>query len=105
MKSYKDYMKHTIGESDIASLVFVGIGKDGVESHIIKYQGDGIYSAYIIKRKENEEVDIGDRYELVLSFTDWTRIYDDFGKSAEYDGKVINIYRAGCYSTIIEIIE
>lgn len=105
MKTYKDYTKRTIGESDIATLVLVGMGEDEVKSHILNYQGDETYSAYIIKRKENESVSIADHYELVSSFTNWIRIYDDFGKSAEYDGKVINIYRAGGYSTIVEIIE
>jgi hypothetical protein len=102
MKNYKEYGKWWIGESDIATLTCVGIDEKGedIESFFLDFGGDGEYFARIV----DEEAEIGEHYKLVHSFTYWCRIYDDRTKAYEVDGKKINIYRAGDFGTIIQVI-
>lgn len=102
MKSYKEYGKWWIGESDIATLVCVGIDEkeDDIETFFLEFSGDGEYYAYIV----DEEAEIGSHYKLVHTFTYWCRIYDDSSKTCEVSGKKINIYRAGDFGTIVQVI-
>ena len=92
----------SIGSSDIASLIAVGIG-DGVETEAIPYGADGSYTAYIVRDKAL----IPDYYRVAWATTEWLRIYDDTGlawqNSPEDRGKAFTIYRAGDFHTIILI--
>ena len=50
VKTYKDFNKVYIGESDMAKLVLVGVSHESgdVEASILPFGGDGDYSAYVI---------------------------------------------------------
>ena len=48
MKSYKEYERQFIGDSDIAALIFVGTTKDGLKANILNFGCDGRYNAYIV---------------------------------------------------------
>lgn len=49
MKSYKDFEKMYIGESDIASLTMVGFAPEqGLTAQLLHFGGDNAYSAYIV---------------------------------------------------------
>lgn len=37
MKSYKEYEREFIGDSDIAALIFVGTTKDGLKANILNF--------------------------------------------------------------------
>ena len=86
MKSYKEYEKVFIGDSDIAALTFVGITKNGLEAKILDFGCDGRYNAYIV----DENATIGDHYTLEMEyetssgFKAWLKIYDDEGLTADY---------------------
>ena len=92
----------SLGSSDIAALIAVGIG-DGVETEAIPYGADGSYTAYIVRDKAL----IPDYYRVAWATTEWLRIYDDTGlawqNSPEDRGKAFTIYRAGDFHTIILI--
>ena len=62
---------------------------------------DGCYKAYIV----TEDTEIGSHYSKVASFTDWMKIYDDDEKTFEKKAKKINVYRAGEFGCIIQIIQ
>lgn len=47
MKSYKEYEREFIGDSDIAALIFVGTTKDGLKANILNFGSDGRYNAYV----------------------------------------------------------
>ena len=79
MKTYKDYQKWNIGSSDIASLLLLGCNENGAEPMLLTFGSDGDYSAYIIP----DNVDIGEHYKKVAEYTDWLKIYDDYGRTAE----------------------
>lgn len=38
MKSYKEYDREFIGDSDIAALIFVGTTKDGLKANILNFE-------------------------------------------------------------------
>ena len=96
MKSYKDFEKIDIGSSDIANLILVGCGDDGIKCIPLHFGGDDDYRAYFCP----EKVEIGAHYEKVAEFKHWMKIYDDeeltFSKRGDF-----NVYRAGEYGCII----
>lgn len=105
MKTYKDFHKSHIGSSDVASLIMIGIKETGRSLEFLNFGEDGDYYAYIIYRKENESVEIGNHYKKVVTFTNWLKIYDDCKCTFKTEGKEINVYRAGEFGCIIEVID
>ena len=101
MKNYKDYEKKIIGASNIATLVAVGCCGNGLNTGMIQFGSDGVYSAYIV----DQDAEIGEHYKKVYSFTDWLKIYDDEGLAFDVCGKEINIYRAAEMGCIIQVIK
>ena len=102
MKSYKEAEKIFIGESDIAALVLVGCkGDKGVVPEMLHFVEDGEYSAYLVK---GNDVEIGKHYEKVATFNYWLNIYDDTKRTFSKHAKEFNIYRAGDYGCIIQMI-
>lgn len=103
-KTYRDFDREIIGGSDIAALTLTGCTPDGVDCKMLKFGGDAAYKAYIV---DDADVEIGEHYTLVATFKSWVRIYDDYGMSWEYskNDATINIYRAGDYGCIIQIVE
>lgn len=100
-KSYKHYEKKYIGESDVASLILAGcIKENGLKTQPLHFAGDGYYYAYIV----DEDALIGDHYKKVASFSYWLRIYDDIEKTFEANADTINIYRAGDFGCIVQLI-
>ena len=106
MKTYKDFEKRYIGSSDIASLILAGCRtEEGLKTEALSFGEDGSYSAYIVKQSENEEIKIESHYTKVATFNHWLKVYDDDGKTFDCMGKEINIYRAGQFGCIIQIIQ
>lgn len=97
MKTYKDFEKKNIGESDIASLTV----RSGMNVGVLNFGEDGVYQAYIV----NSEAEIGEHYDLAFEGKNWIRIYDDFGKSFEADADIIRIYQAGDFGCIIQLLD
>lgn len=105
MKTYKDFEKQYIGNSDVAALIMVGYKKgNGLVTDLLHFREDGAYSAYIVTETE-DDVEIGSHYSKVATFNGLMKIYDDTGLSYKVEGKEINIYRAGMYGCIIQIIQ
>ena len=103
MKTYKDFEQIYIGASDIAALILVGCYKEeGLKTQVLNFGEDSNYKAYIVT---DAEAVIGNHYEKVTSFNHWLKIYDDDGKTYEVRAKEINIYRAGNFGCIIQIIQ
>lgn len=103
MTNYHNYPTESIGYSDIAMLIAVGYDANGDDiAKVIKYGGDGSYSAHIV----DEKCDIPAHYHEVARFCGFCRIYDDRGLNAAYDfaAKTIVIYRAGEMGTMIQLI-
>ena len=49
MKTYKDFEKQYIGNSDVAALIMVGYKKgNGLVTDLLHFGEDGAYSAYIV---------------------------------------------------------
>ena len=96
-KNYKDCIMKNIGCSDIASLTVREPGK----AHVLNFGEDGLYSAYIA----DENTIIGEHYNKVLTCRSWINIYDDEGLTFKAYGKEINIYRAGDFGCLIQIIK
>lgn len=106
MRTYKDFEKTYIGGSDIASLVLVGYrANEGLKTEPLYFGEDGSYSAYIVEQTENEKIKIESHYKKIATFNHWLKIYDDDGKTFDRRGKEINIYRAGEFGCIIQIIQ
>lgn len=103
--TYKDFEKIYIGSSDIATLVLVGCGDDGVKVGQLNFGSDGSYYAYIVECDNAEEIKIESHYTKVATFNHWLKIYDDDGKTFDGCGKEVNIYRAGQFGCIIQIIQ
>lgn len=97
MKTYKDFEKKNIGESDIASLTV----RSGMNVGVLNFGKDGAYQAYLVKG----EAEIGEHYNLTFEGKRWIRIYDDFGKSFEADADIIRIYQAGDFGCIIQLLD
>ena len=103
MKNYKDFEQEYIGESDIATLILVGCrGEEGLKTEQLHFGEDGCYRAYIITEPD---VVIGSHYKKAATFNHWLKIYDDDEKTFEKHAKEINIYRAGDFGCIIQIIQ
>lgn len=97
MKVYKNYEKRFIGSSDIGSLVYRSWNSVG----LIEFGGDGEYFAYIV----DEDAEIGEHYQKVVSATHWLDLYDDTSRTMRFSGAKINIYRAGGFGIIIQVIQ
>ena len=101
MKAYKDYETKIIGESDIATLILVGVEKEnGLKLSTLNFGEDGVYKAYIV----DENAIIGNHYTKIDTFNHWVRIYDDFGLTYKIQAEEINVYRAGDFGCIIQTI-
>lgn len=102
MKTYKEYPKKYLGGSDYAALTMVGCKENtGLTSEILHFGEDGIYDAYFV----DENAEIGNHYELIATFNYWLKIYDDYNLTTSLSGSIINIYRAGDYGCIIQVIK
>lgn len=109
MRNHHDYPKKYIGCSDIASLIFVGIRPDEEETpeldHLktlpLHFGGDRGYSAYTV----DADAEIPLHYVLVASFKHWLKVYDDDSLVAKLSADRINVYRAGEYGCIIQLID
>lgn len=97
---YKEYLKKTIGDSDIAALIAVGVTNGTLTTQAISFGGDNEYTAYIV----DSECDIPLHYDKAATFNKWCRIYDDTGLTQCFEADEINVYRAGDYGCIIELI-
>lgn len=102
-KKYKDFDKISIGSSDCASLVLVGITENGLESEILSFGQDDDYKAYIVAGYE-DDVEIGPHYELKATFEKWMKIYDDDGLVKTFESYKIKVYRAGEMGCIIYLV-
>lgn len=100
MKPYDEYEMRDIGVSDVAALTLVGFNGKEVESHVLKFEGDGSYRAYIV----DENAEIGTHYTKEAAFESWMRVYDDLGLTWEGYAQRINVFRAGDYGCIIQHI-
>ena len=100
MKTYKDFEKEYIGESDVAVLTMVGMTEECLTAQILHFGGDDAYSAYIV---DEPDVEIGKHYSQVASFKTWLKIYDDKGLAFEVYSPKIDVYTAGEYGCIIHL--
>ena len=57
------------------------------------------------KFHEENDVEIGKHYEKVVTFNYWLNIYDDTKRTFSKHAKEFNIYRAGDYGCIIQMID
>ena len=93
MKTYKDFPRVHLGDSDIAQLLC----RNYQNIQPLKFGGDNSYKAYFV----NEEIDLPGHYSHVGTWNTWLWIYDDEGRTAKIQGDVIEIYRAGEMGCII----
>lgn len=98
---HKAYGKLPLGYSDIASLILRSMNEDGQKLGILDFGGDGCYNAYIV----DADAKIPERYSLVFKGHNWLWVYSDSARVAEFDGRLINVYRAGGYGCVIQIID
>lgn len=103
MKTYKDFEKCYIGESDIAGLTIIGMTSLGIKTDFLNFGSDGSYLAYICNVYALNGIEIPKHYEKVALFWNWLKIYDDTGLTAEYEADKIEIYRAGNFGCIIKL--
>lgn len=96
MKTYKEFNKKFIGESDIAALTI----RSGMNCTSLNFGIDSAYQAYIV----TDEAEIGKHYELVFEGENWLRIYDDIELTLFARANKIKIYRAGELGCIIQLI-
>jgi len=102
MKNYKEFEQQFIGSSEIATLILVGCrGEEGIKTEQLHFGEDGNYKAYIV----DANTEIGSHYRKVATFNYWLKIYDDEGLTYRINAKKINIYRAGEFGCIIQVIE
>lgn len=99
MYKYDKFQKAYIGESDIATLIFVGCGQGDLIAKPIHFGEDGDYYAYMVNGKD---VFIGEHYRLEQEFSHWVRIYDDTMLVKEIEAEHIKVYRAGSFGCIIQ---
>lgn len=96
MKSYKEFNKIWLGESDITALTIRSV--DSVYN--LKFGADGSYHAY----ECFGDVEIGGHYIKVFEGRRWLKIYDNTNLTYDkYFTKYsqVDIYRAGEYGCII----
>lgn len=99
--SYKNCETRLIGDSDIATLILSGCDKNNkLKLSQLHFGKDASYKAYIV----DEHAEIGNHYIKVDTFTQWLRIYDDYGLTYRVEASEINIYRAGEMGCIIQLI-
>ena len=102
MKNYKEFEQQFIGDSDIATIILVGCrSEEGIKTEQLHFGKDGSYKAYIV----DADAEIGSHYRKVATFNHWLKTYDDAGLTYKVDGKEINIYRAGDFGCVIQVIE
>ena len=102
MKNRHEYNKEYIGSSDIATLILVGPDDcRGLRLRALKFGGDGSYHAYV----GDKDIEIPDFYHLEARFYHWLKIYDDEELVKEYNGTLIEVYRAKEMGCIIKIIQ
>lgn len=95
MKTYKDFPKEYIGDSDIAQLIFAGT----CEAKYILFGEDGSYNAYMVNDKN---ASIGEHYQLEAEFDHWVRIFDDNTRVKEISADHIKVYRSGMFGCVIQ---
>lgn len=108
MKNYKkDYDKYSIGSSDMACVLCAGMISTGSEywecelsTAWINFGEDGDYKAYIV----DAECEIPAHYQLAHKFESWLTVYDDDECVFKAHADKINIYRAGSFGVIIQLI-
>lgn len=101
MKSYKDFEKQYIGNSDIASLILCGnVNGKGVDLKELQFGQDASFYAYIV---DENNVEIGNHYHKVAEFNYWLRIYDDTKLTKLFCADRIIVYRAGEMGCIIQL--
>lgn len=103
---YKDKYIH-LGYSDIGCLILVGITADSRKEKDgwftlkpINFGGDGEYGAWLI----DETVEVPEHYHLEFELKSWCKIYDDETLKATFHAEQINIYTAGDYGCLIQLI-
>lgn len=98
--TYKDFEQLYIGQSDFAVLVLVGPSPETklIKSEMLRFNEGGSYAAYIVI---GDDVEIGENYVKVASFSEWMKVYDDRDKIAKFGGKEINVYWAAEYDGCI----
>lgn len=102
MRNYKEFEQQFIGGSDIATLILVGHrGEKGLKTMPLYFGEDGSYKAYIV----DAETEIGSHYRKVETFNHWLKIYDDERLTYKVYAKEINIYRAGDFGCIIQVVK
>ena len=104
MKSYKEFNKEFIGDSNISTIIMIGydnIEKDGLSLKKLVFGEDGHYMSYIVRGKAN----IGSHYKLVAEFEYYLKIYDDDGLVRVLGADVIKVYRAGDFGCIIQLLD
>lgn len=101
-KTYKDYEKIYIGESERAELTlrFFNNEKKEIDHQGLHFGGDNAYSAYLV---QDVDVDIPEYYQLDFeSSSSWLDVIDDLGLVHCFNCiENIKIYRAGDYGCII----
>ena len=100
-KTYKDYKKIYIGESDRAELTlrFFNNEQKAIDHQGLHFGSDGAYDAYLII---DENVDIPEHYKLVFeSNSPWLEVIDDMNIITFNNIENLKIYRAGDYGCII----
>lgn len=96
MMNYKA-TKEYIGSSDIASLTLRGVG----HSSVLYFGEDGSYSAYIVRNA----TEIPSHYSFRDKFASWLWIYDDEGLVKRFEAEKIEVYRAGDFGCLINLID
>lgn len=100
-KSYKEYEKQYIGNSDIASLILAGSSPNGMKLYDLHFGIDDSYQAYIV----DDKAVIGEHYHLEAEFNIWLKIYDDDSLVKRFNADIIRVYRAGMQGCIIQLID
>lgn len=102
MKTYKDFEKIFIGNSDIGTLILAGfVDGKGIVTDKLIFRHDDFYYAYVVYEKD---VQIGEYYHDVARFNYWVRIYDDNGLGKEFEADKIIIWRDEEIGCIIQLI-
>lgn len=106
--NYEEYesieLENSIDNSNFhhtSSFMLVGMTEQGLEAKVLSFGG---YDKYIVYLIEDDEFEIPKEFQLVHSFKDWMRIYDDDTVTFRlFDESEINVYRHGNYDCIIQI--
>ena len=100
-KTYKDFKKIYIGESERAELTlrFFNFEKKAIDHQGLHFGGDNAYSAYLA---QDENMEIPEQYNLAFeSNSPWLDIIDDTNVITFNNIEHIKIYRASDYGCII----